>query len=115
MLKSYAQGKTLLYKTFSSDWNQAIVYINGKATSGYINKADVEGITDNSEALRGIGLKNRTNVYTLAATGSKVLKSYAQGSTLLYNTYTPSWYIAIVYINGKATTGYINKSDVQTD
>ncbi|WP_117168894.1 S8 family peptidase [Paraliobacillus sediminis] len=115
VLKSYAQGKTLLYQTFSSNWYQAIVYMNGKATSGYINKTDVEGITDNPEALRGIGLKNRTNVYTLAATGSSVLKSYAQGSTLLYNTHTPSWYQAIVYVNGKANTGYINKSDVQTN
>ncbi|WP_117148935.1 S8 family serine peptidase [Paraliobacillus zengyii] len=115
VLKSYAQGTTLLYKTFSSDWYQALVYINGKATSGYINKTDVEVITDSPEALKGTGLKNRTNVYALASEGSKVLKSYAQGSTLLYNTHTTNWYQAIVYLNGKATTGYINDSDVQTN
>ncbi|GGH76548.1 N-acetylmuramoyl-L-alanine amidase [Pullulanibacillus pueri] len=112
-LKSYAQGSTLKYKTFTSDWYECTVYINGKATTGFINKDDVEVPTTSQKTLKGIGTKSSTKVYSKASTGSKVLKSYAQGSTLKYKTFTSDWYECTVYIKGKATTGYINKNDVE--
>ncbi|GGE54801.1 hypothetical protein GCM10011391_37220 [Pullulanibacillus camelliae] len=111
-LKSYAQGSVLKYKTFTSDWYECTVYINGKATTGYIKKSTVENIVAKQETLHGIGLKSPTKVYSKASTGSKVLKSYAKGTSLKYKTFTSNWYECTVIINGKSVTGYFKKSDV---
>lgn len=113
VLKSYSQGSILKFKNFNSDWYQATVYINGKAETGYINKKDVEVPTSSPKTIYGVGVKSPTKVYSKASTGSKVLKSYAQGATLKYKTFISNWYKATVIIKGKAETGYINKSDVE--
>lgn len=68
--------------------------------------------SNTSEQLRGVTLK-KTNVYNKASTSSEVLKSYETGSVLKYQTYSTDWYICTVYVNGKAQTGYIYKSDVE--
>ena len=111
-LKSYAQGTVLKYRTFSKDWYQATVYINGKRQTGYIHKNNVENAVKNPETLQGIGINSPTHVYSRASTSSKALKSYAQGSILKYKTFSNNWYQATVYINGKRQTGYIHKSHV---
>ena len=41
-----------------------------------------------------------------------MLKTYKKGSLLKYQPYNNDWYKAKVFINGKAHTGYINRSDV---
>ncbi|USK84755.1 N-acetylmuramoyl-L-alanine amidase [Peribacillus asahii] len=41
-LRSYSSGSTLKYKTFTSEWYEATVYISGVATKGYIKKSDME-------------------------------------------------------------------------
>lgn len=112
-LKSYAEGSVLIYRTYNTDWYEATVIINGQAKTGYINKNDVETIIDNPQTLHGIGLDNPTPIYSKASTKSKELKSYAQGSVLLYQSFTSGWYKCWVYVNGKLTTGYINKNDVE--
>jgi len=111
-IKSYPQGSILKYQTFTSQWYKATVYINGEAQIGYIHKSDVENAVDQPARLEGIGLKNPTNVYSNASR-TKAIKSYPQGSILKYQTFTSQWYRATVYINGKAQTGYIYKSDVE--
>src|SRR5699024_3354123 len=73
----------------------------------------VEEPKKSQTTLYGIGLKSPTKVYQKTSTGAKVLKSYAQGSKLKYNTYSSGWYEASVYVNGKYVTGYINKNDVE--
>lgn len=112
VLKSYKQGHILKFRTFTSNWYEATVIINGKARTGYIHKSDVEEITNKQQSLKGIAAKSPTNVYASASHGSAVLKSYAYASSLIYKTYTENWYIATVYVNGKARTGYIHKNDV---
>ena len=114
VLKSYTQGSILKYKTFTSNWYEATVYINGKEVTGFIYKNDVENITNSPTSLKGVGLKSPTKVYEKASTSSKVLKSYTQGSILKYKTFTSNWYEATVYINGKEVTGFIYKNDVET-
>src|SRR5690625_2078925 len=113
-LKSYAQGTLLKYKTFSKNWNEATVKVNGKWKTGYIHKSHVEEPVNKQKTLHGIALKSKTHIYAKASTSSKKLKSYNQGTVLKYKTFTNSWYEATVYINGKKYTGYINKSDVIT-
>ncbi|MCP8617481.1 SH3 domain-containing protein [Salirhabdus salicampi] len=108
VLKSYGQGTILKYKSFTSGWYEAKVYVDGKPTTGYINTNDTDNIVENSEVLYGIGLKQSNNVYAKASTDSKVLKSYDEGTVLKYETFTSGWYKATVYIKGKRTTGYIN-------
>lgn len=112
VIKSYQQGSLLYYKTYSSDWYQANVYINGVATTGYINKSDVDNLVSTQEKLSGIASKSPTNIYAKPSTSEKVIKTYQQGSLLHYKTYSSGWYEANVYINGVATTGYIHKNDV---
>src|SRR5699024_7633355 len=109
-LRSYAQGSILKYKTLTSDWYEATVMYNGKWTSGYIHKNDVENVINNQETINGIGLKDPTKVYSRASTNGPVLKSYPEGSILKYKTFSDNWYEATVYINGKPKTGYIHKS-----
>lgn len=114
-LKSYNQGTVLQFETFSTDWYKATVYINGKPTTGYIHKNDVEESFSTQEQvnLKGIGTQSPTNVYATTSTGSKVLKAYSQGTILKYKTFSSDWYEATVYLNGKATTGYIHKNHVE--
>ncbi|WP_172371513.1 N-acetylmuramoyl-L-alanine amidase family protein [Sporosarcina jiandibaonis] len=111
-LKSYSQGRVLLYRPFNSAWYEATVYVNGKARTGYINRNDVENVVTNSKSVRGIAVNSPTRVYSKASTLSKSLKSYSFGKGLIYRTFTDSWYEATVYVNGKPTTGYIHKSHV---
>ncbi|WP_198433931.1 SH3 domain-containing protein, partial [Virgibacillus salexigens] len=113
VLKSYDKGSVLQYKSFTSNWYQATVYINGKPTTGYIHVSDVENFPESQTSLKGIGVNDPTYVYQKASTGSKVLKSYDKGSVLQYKSFTSNWYQATVYINGKPTTGYIHVSDVE--
>ena len=113
VLRSYNQGHVLRYRTFTSGWYEATVFINGQARTGYIHSSDVEDIETSQESLSGIGLKNSTPVYSRASTNASVLRSYNQGHVLRYRTFTSGWYEATVYINGQAKTGYINRNDVQ--
>src|SRR5699024_487635 len=96
-----------------SDWYEANVMDNGKWTSWYIHKNDVENVINNQETINGIGLKDPTKVYSRASTNGPVLKSYSEGSTLKYKTFSDNWYQATVYINGKPKIGYIHKSHVE--
>src|SRR5690625_1170671 len=112
-LKSYSAGSVLKYSTFSENWYQTGVFINGKKHTGYIHKSHVENATQNSESLQGVGLKSPTHVYASASTSSKSLKSYSAGSVLKYSTFSENWYQTGVFINGKKHTGYIHKSHVE--
>lgn len=112
-LKSYAQGTILTYRTYSNDWYQCTIYINGKAVTGYIKSSDVENLVSSQHNLEGIALKNPTSIYSKAAKSSKVLKTYAQGTVLKYKTLTSEWYECTVYVSGRAVTGYIYKGDVE--
>ncbi|SDK14234.1 SH3 domain-containing protein [Sediminibacillus albus] len=113
VLKSYKRGTVLKYKTFTSKWYEATVYLNGKATTGFIRASDVENADNSPDKLSGISLKNPTKVYTQASDSSQVLKSYGQGTVLKYTSFTSNWYQATVYVSGKARTGYIDKQDVE--
>lgn len=114
VLKSYSEGSILSYKSFTSNWYEATVYINGKTQKGYLHKNDVETSESDQNNLRGIALNNPTNVYTKASTNSSVLKSYTEGSILSYKSFTENWYEATVYINGKSQIGYIYKNDIDS-
>ncbi|MFS0644761.1 SH3 domain-containing protein [Siminovitchia sp. 179-K 8D1 HS] len=110
--KTYPAGSILKYKTFSTNWYEATVYVNGKRQNGYINKSHVENANQKQISLRGVGLKSPTAVYSKASTSSSKLKSYSLGTVLKYQTFSNNWYQAKVYIKGKATIGYIHKNDV---
>lgn len=111
--KSYSKGSVLYYRTFSKNWYQATIYVSGKKKTGYIHKNDVENAVENSKSLQGIGLKDRTIIYTDASTSSKQVKSYPAGTILKYRTFVSGWYEATVYVNGKKKTGYISSSHVE--
>lgn len=109
VLKSYNSGHALIYRSFSSQWHQATVYVNGKAHTGYIHTNDVGP----EVRLKGIAVANKVSVYSTTSKSSSKLKTYNQGHVLIYRTFNNSWYKATVILNGKAQTGYINKSDVE--
>lgn len=111
-LKSYQQGHELKYRTFSSNWYEATVYLNSTAHTGYIHKNHVENIASNQKRIEGFALKQPTRAYSRASKYAPVLKTYSFGSKLIYRTYTESWYEATVYVDGKAHTAYFHKDDV---
>ncbi|MBS4218967.1 M14 family metallocarboxypeptidase [Bacillus sp. FJAT-49711] len=107
-IKSYKIGQALVYRSFSSEWHEATVYVNGKKQQGYIHAKDV---SKTAPSLSGVSI-NLTTVYSNASTSSKKLKTYKQGRILKYKSYTSSWHVVTVIINGKKQTGYIKTSDV---
>ena len=113
VLKSYSEGSILQFQTFIDGWYQAVVFINGERKTGYIKATDVELPTTSPINLKGIATKDRTSVYTSPNKNSKVLRSYNEGSILLYKTFINDWYEAIVIINGERVTGYIHANDVE--
>ncbi|MDQ0352743.1 nitrogen fixation protein [Alkalibacillus filiformis] len=113
VLKTYDRGHLLYYETYLSDWYRAVVYINGEQHVGYINKGHVEEPTEDSTNLSGVALTDRTNVYNSPNNQSGVLKSYAVGSVLKYESYLEDWYRAEVILDGERKSGYLSKSDVQ--
>ncbi|WP_230200226.1 SH3 domain-containing protein [Bacillus niameyensis] len=114
-LKSYEAGSILKYNTFSNNWYEVTIYVSGKKTTGYIQNSNIEKLFETSKALEGVGLKSPTRIYEKASTSSKTLKSYTKGTILKFQTLSDNWYEAKVYINGKATKGYIHRNDVTLD
>lgn len=112
VLKEYPYGHMLKYRTYSNEWYQATVYVNGKRKTGYIQKSDV-GKTAKT-AVKGIALKQKTNVYQKRSKKSKVLKKYDAGKILTYRAHSKDWFVAKVYLNNQTQTGYIHRSDVET-
>ncbi|MDY0404616.1 glucosaminidase domain-containing protein [Virgibacillus sp. 179-BFC.A HS] len=111
--KNYQTGSILKYEAFSQNWYQATVYVNGKRKTGFIHHADVTNAVSNPQTLQGIALEKSTGVYSQATTGSKKLKSYAEGTILKFQTFAGSWYKATVYVSGKKKTGYIYANHVE--
>lgn len=110
VIKKYKYGHILKYRTFTNNWYEATVYINGKAHTGYIFKNDVDN--DVNKVLEGYVVKNSTKVYSDTSRNSSTLKSYKKGKRLKYRPYHSNWFVATVYVKGKARTGYILTSDV---
>ncbi|WP_144559469.1 glucosaminidase domain-containing protein [Shouchella miscanthi] len=113
VLRGYNQGHILRYKTFSENWYEATVYLDGEPHTGYIHKDDVENVEEKQVELKGIGKKGPTNVYASATRNGRVLRGYNQGHILRYKTFSESWYEATVYLDGEPHTGYIHKDDVE--
>ncbi|GIO23403.1 SH3 domain-containing protein [Oceanobacillus sp. J11TS1] len=111
--KTYSAGSLLKYKTFTSNWYQATVYVNGKAQTGYIHKNHVENADSNPSTIQGVAKNNPTRIYKSTSTNSGTWKTYSAGSLLKYRTFTSNWYQATVYVNGKAQTGFIHKNHVE--
>lgn len=109
-LKTYKKGTLLKYKVYNASWFQAVVYVNGKAKTGYIQAGDVGA----APTLKGLSLKNPTRVYSKMSRSSKVLKAYAKGLVLTYKPVNNEWHQATVTVNGKKYTGYIAAGDVKT-
>src|SRR5699024_5819232 len=104
----------LKYKAHEKDWFIATIYVDGKRQNGYFHISDVETAVSNQETLQGIGMKSPTRVYATASTDSRVLRTYSQGHILKYRTFTKDWYEATIIVKGKAETGYIPVTDVET-
>ncbi len=113
VLKSYSEGSILKYQSHSSDWYECTVYLNGKATTGYIPKNAVENVDASPSTLNGLALSNPTKIYSSPSNHAGVIKEYSKNSVLKYATFTKQWYKATVYKSGKAVTGYIKASDVE--
>lgn len=112
-LKSYSQGHVLYYRTLTTNWYEATVYVNGRKKTGYIYSGDVETLSTEQTDLNGYADKSRVNIYSKATRNSTVLKSYREGQRLYFKSFSSEWYEAFIYVNGVKKTGYINKGDVK--
>ncbi|OCA84647.1 glucosaminidase domain-containing protein [Bacillus sp. FJAT-27986] len=113
VLRTYASGTILKFYTYTSGWYKSNITVNGKLTTIYINKNDIELPTSNPVRGEGVAVKNPTNVYASPSTGGKVLRTYPAGTVLKYYTYTTGWYRSNITIKGNLTTIYIKKSDIE--
>src|SRR5699024_8728190 len=114
-VKTYSEGSILKYKALSDSRHEVTDSVKGKWKTGHIQAEDMEHIVSNQESLKGIGVNNSTHVYQKASTNSKKLKTYDRGTILRYKTFSKNWHEAVVYIDGKKTTGYIQKKDVEEE
>jgi hypothetical protein len=108
-LKTYKKGQALQYRPYNADWYAATVYINGKATTGYIYKKDTG---EQPPLLSGFAKYDTIYVYSQTSKASAKLKSYRKGQPLKYRYHNSNWYKAVVYVKGKARAGFIHKNDV---
>lgn len=108
-LKSFSYGQILTLRTFTSNWYEIDIAMNGKTRTGYIRHSDVK---NTSTSLKGFAISNPTYVYSSTPKSSKKIKSYKKGHILKYKPYRSNWFRATVYVNGKKQTGYIHASNV---
>ncbi|MED4130204.1 N-acetylmuramoyl-L-alanine amidase [Shouchella miscanthi] len=114
ILRSYSQGHLLEFRPYNSEWYEATVSINGKWENGFINKKDVDLLDPIQKQLTGLAMRGSTNVFSSPSTTSRTLRSYSEGHILQYRNFSANWYEATVYLNGKATLGYIHKNHVNS-
>jgi|GEM_PF-5309335 len=113
VLRTFNSGKILKFYNHDSNWFWSFVTVDGKTVKIYINKSDVELATLNPELREGVALKDTTNLYELPSTSSKVLRTFNSGKILKFYTYTNNWFKSYVSVNGKITTIYISKKDIE--
>ncbi|PKR77781.1 hypothetical protein CEY16_07570 [Halalkalibacillus sediminis] len=114
-VKTYSEGTVLIYKSLSTNWNEAINIVNGKSKKVYIHRDQVENAFKEQKSLNGISLKQPTNAYPRASRNSKALKTYDKGSALRIKTFSESWYEADVITGGKKRKAYFHHDDINTD
>lgn len=116
ILKNYDQGDEITYKTYSSNWYEAEVYIDDEKQTGYIHKDDAdEEKPEVPEDIEGVAQKDPTPIYKETSTDAGVWKKYEQDATLKYHEMDEDgWFEASVYADGHWRTGYIQKDDVGT-
>ncbi|MEH7082654.1 N-acetylglucosaminidase, partial [Neobacillus drentensis] len=112
VLRTFAQDSFLSFYTYTSDWYKSVVSVNGILRTIYIHKEDIEKPTTNPTKHSGIALTNPTNMYSAPSKGSKVLKTFRSGASLLYYTYSSKWYKSSVTYNGVPTVVYLAKDQV---
>lgn len=109
VLKGYANGKRVIYRTYTSNWHTAQVYINGKPIKGYIHVNDVIP----QPTYKAIAAVQGVSVYQSMSKSSKKLKTYKEGHVITYRKNDANWHFATVYINGKPKSGYIFAKDLE--
>ena len=113
VLKSYNVGSVLAFRKLTDDWYVANVTVNRVVRTGYIHKDDIELVNNPGIRHDGISLPNQIHVRSLASANASSLKSYPQGSKLIYRSFSENWFSATVIVGGQARTGYIHKSEVE--
>ena len=112
-LQTYTEGTLVKVYDFSADWYVTTVNVDGAEQSGYIPKSAIDLVTSTPVKYEGIALKDPTNLYASPTKTSNAVKSYRQGSFLLYYSYTSQWFRTSVNVNGKYQTVYIHKDDIE--
>ena len=106
-------------QTESSNGLKQETELESTSSSETVESKPVEQIaspqrSSNRVILNGIALKDQTRVYSERSRNSTTLRSYAQGTALMYWEFNSSWYEALVILDGVRQTGYIHKDDVET-
>lgn len=113
VLREYNEGHIIKFKQVTPDWYDIEIFHNGKYVRAYIYKNDVELLNSNGPVLRGIALKNPTNVYSSLSKNSKVIRQYTSGYIITHKQVTSKWLDVTIEIQGKSTKGYIPIEDVE--
>lgn len=109
VLKQLPIGHVFEYKSFSKNWNQIKVNVNGKVETGYIHRKHLTNVSTVPKDLKGVAKKSPTNIRAGASTKSKVLKQLPIGHVFEYKSFSKNWNQIKVDVNGKEETGYIHR------
>lgn len=102
-------GSILEYKTFSSNWYEISIKVNGSMKTGYVHKKHVETAISNPESIKGVAVKSKTYIRTGASTKSAALTTVPKGEVLNLKTFSKYWYEVEIKVNGKNQVGYVHK------
>ncbi|WP_124220952.1 SH3 domain-containing protein [Aquisalibacillus elongatus] len=112
-LKSYSAGSILQYETYSSNWYKATVILNHEPHTGYLPANKVDNLVDKQEDLRGIAINGKTSTYERPSKDSSKVKTYNEGSVLIYKSLSRNWHEAVNIVNGKKKKVYIPRNQVE--
>src|SRR5690606_14507308 len=94
-LKTYEAGTKLIFRTFTSEWFEATVYIDGQKHTGYIYKSHVDEMVEKpGESIQVIAKNVITHAYSGPSRSYEVLKSYSKFSILKVKTLSKNWFEA---------------------
>ena len=112
IIKQFPIGTVIHYKSFSKNWNEIVVNVNGKDTTGYIHKKHVTNINTTPVNQKAFAIKSPTNVRVGVSTKSKVLTKLSLNQAIDVTTFSKNWVEIKVNINGTVQTGYIHKKHI---
>src|SRR5699024_6485262 len=112
IIKQFPIGSVIHYKSFSKNWNEITVNVNGQNVSGFIHQKHVTNLKTVPTSFKGIAKKSSTKLYAGASINAKTVTTVPIENILQSKTLYKNWLEVTTTVNGKSVSGYMLKTDV---